>query len=91
MHVVRDEKENSVEVESVGRGRIFWIPIQFRRIDRTINGFLSRIRYLGRQGYLLSKHQGERGLSRIISSFHAALNHQGGHFRYNGIVFSDLL
>lgn len=91
MHLVRDEKENSVEVEAVGRGRILWVPVHYQRMDRTISGFLERLRYLVRRSDQFSEHHGRQGLSRVISSIRAVLNHQGKHFRYSAIVFSEML
>ncbi len=91
MHLVRDEADDAIEIESVGIGRILWVPVDFRQMDNTIGNLPRRIGYICRRSLRMSQKEGKGRLRAIFSSIQSLASHRGGHLRYGITIFSDRL
>lgn len=90
MHLTYDDRDNAIQVEEVGLGRILWVPVPVRHVDTvTLADLPSRIRFIGH--HMLGVHQQEgQGKFRASLSFtRELLRHKAGHLRYGTTILSD--
>jgi glycosyltransferase involved in cell wall biosynthesis len=89
MYLSREETPGEIEVETVGRGRILWIPVAIRQAENNPVGRLTRLAEVYRvmlQHYRRAgKGQGDARLSAARSLW----SHRGGHLRFKTAVLSD--
>jgi glycosyltransferase involved in cell wall biosynthesis len=89
MHLVTDNTNDAIEVESVGLGRILWVPVVIRQTESRFADLPGRINYISRT--LHRNRPGEGLSSSIFSSVQSLLRHRGGHLRYKAAILSDRL
>jgi glycosyltransferase involved in cell wall biosynthesis len=89
MHLVTDNTNDAIEVESVGLGRILWVPVVIRQTESRFADLPGRINYISRTLHGNRLREGRSGA--ILSSMRSLLRHQGGHLRYKAAILSDRL
>ena len=91
MHLVRDDKFATIEVENVGLGRILWVPVPVRLMDPSVADLPSRVEYVFDRTLRLYRQQGEGRYRATLPSMWNVLSHRGGHLRYKTTILSDHL
>jgi glycosyltransferase involved in cell wall biosynthesis len=91
MHLTQDASQDSVEVESVGQGRILWVPVPFRQADSRIADLPNRIGCVYEMSKRCAKQQDGNAGNAILSTMFRLLRNGAGHLRYKTAVLSDRL
>jgi glycosyltransferase involved in cell wall biosynthesis len=91
MHLMRDDRNDAVEVENIGIGRIVWVPVPFRQTNPSLADLASRMDYVYSRSLRMHQQQGKGLLPSIFASLRNLLRHHGGHLRYKATVLSERL
>ena len=91
MYLSRDGASDSIETESVGMGRILWVPVPILKIASTLGNLPRRTGYVVSETYRQCQREGNGRYRAAVSSLRNLLRHQGRHLRYEATVLSDCL
>jgi glycosyltransferase involved in cell wall biosynthesis len=91
MHLMRDPKNDAIDVENVGQGRILWVPVPVRHMDPTLSDLPKRMGYVFGRTLPLYQRQGEAPYRARLRAMWSVLHHRGGHLRYKTTILSDHL
>ena len=91
MYLTRDDKNDAIDVENVGMGRILWLPVPLRQMDWTLADLPNRMGYIFGQTYRQYRRQGGGRYRAILLSLQGVLQHHCSHFRYDTTILSDHL
>lgn len=92
MHLTDDEGHvDPVETETVGMGRLCWVAVGARRMNRSVGFLPGRIRYLIGRQLTVGRRNGNSWARTLLSALTSLSRHAGGHLRYDTMVFSDHL
>ena len=91
MFLNNDGASNAIETESVGMGRILWVPVPILKIASTLGNLPRRTGYVVSQTFRKCQREGDGRFRAALSSFRNLLRHQGRHLRYEATVLSDCL
>jgi glycosyltransferase involved in cell wall biosynthesis len=91
MHLTRGDKNDTVEVENVGMGRILWVPVPVRQMDPTLADLPERISYIVGRTQRLYQQQGANQHGARVPAMWNVLQHHGGHLRHKTTILSDHL
>ncbi len=90
MHLVRDDADHAIEVESVGVGRILWIPVPIRQTGSRLTDFPGRIAHICRT-FRRDRQAGGGRSGAILSFLQNLFGDHCGHLRYKAAIFSGHL
>jgi len=91
MHLADGDSDDSIDIEKVGLGRIFWIPVPFRETNTLLADLPKRIAYVYRRSRHLRRCEGKGRFSETMFFMHSLLRHHCGHLRNRTAILSDQL
>lgn len=91
MHLAQGDRNEGIDVENVGMGRILWVPAATWDSNSRLTDLPRRMTHI--LGRLLerSRQEGKTWHSAILSSMQSLFRNRGGHLRYKKTVIIDLL
>lgn len=91
MYLVPDPGYDEVTVtESVGRGRLIWIPVGIRSVERTMRSWMAHLRYVARNRNINAQEGAERPRPGV-RDVGRLIRHRGGYLRHRTAIFSERL
>jgi glycosyltransferase involved in cell wall biosynthesis len=90
-YMTTDETDESIEVENVGMGRIFWVPVAIRQMGGVLADLPKRMGYLYRRIIRLSQQVGKGQYRAKVTAMWNVLYHAEDHLRYRTAVFGEHL
>lgn len=90
-HLVGPDCKHEVEVETVGIGRLIWVPIVIRRTTSILADLPWRLQYVLTDAFRHPREAGNGSSTTMLSFLGGLLDLSGGHFRYQTAIFSGHL
>ena len=91
MYLTKDDEKQAIEVETVGEGRIVWVPVATLQTDSALADLPKRMGYVYSWTLRLRQQEGKGQYRAILSALRNLLRHRGGHLRYRTTLLSDSL
>jgi glycosyltransferase involved in cell wall biosynthesis len=85
------EANEPIEIENVGKGRILWVPVVIRQVDRGLADLPMRVAYLYRRILRLNQQEAKGQYRAKLSAAWNVLYHTQDHLRYKTAVFGEHL
>jgi glycosyltransferase involved in cell wall biosynthesis len=91
VYLTTDERNDVIEIQNVGLGRILWVPVAMRQSTSILSDLPKRVGQLYRRALKLSRVEAKGQSHAIMSSIRNLVRHNAGHFRYRTMILSDHL
>jgi glycosyltransferase involved in cell wall biosynthesis len=91
VHRVKDIRTTRIEVESVGLGRVLWIPVPYQHTASRLADLHKRLRFVYEQTLCLCEQNGETPRRAAFKAVSAVLRNRFLHLRHRTVILSDPL
>ena len=90
-YLTKDGASEAIQIENVGLGRIWWIPVPILHMDSSLGSLPSQTGHIYREILRLRRLEGEGQYHAKLSSLQNLLRHQAAYLRYGTTILSDHL
>lgn len=91
VYLTSDERNDAIEIQSVGLGRILWVPMAMRQSTSVLSDLPRRVGQVYRKALKLSRVERKGHCHAALSSLRDLVRHNAGHLRYRAMILSDHL
>lgn len=91
VHRVSDVKKSRVEMEEIGKGRVIWTPVAYRRTSRRYADIPARAQFIVEQSFQTRRQSGEAAGRAALGALHAVTRDRLEHLRHRVMILSDPL
>ncbi len=91
VHRVNDVKKSRVEVEEIGKGRVIWTPVAYRRTSRRYADIPARAQFVLEQSFQTHRQNGEAARLAACGALHTVTRDRLEHLRHRIMILSDPL